>query len=567
MKLMLKVALILSFGGVAYLYPQTIAPGTFKHIVIIVQENRTPDNIFGAGPASHLGCGTEDPFTPGVDVENGGETNVSGSDVLLCNVSQPMNNGPSFDPGHFYSDWYADYHGGHMDGFCHTQGETLQQCEQAPNPYSYIQQSDVQPYFDIAKAYGFANYMFQTNEGPSYEAHQFLFTGTSAPVAPGDQQGYHWDFVLNNAGFDDSGCPYKGENGFSQWIQPDRSTIADPLQSECYTHDSLVTNSNCTNGNCDKDVSWRYYSPSPGAIWDAPAAIPEVCYGENDTTYTPDSCGTVNGGYEWLHHMTFYSVQTGAAQIFNDISNCQLQQVTWVIPDKAWSDHPSFDNTVSPPYGPSWVGDIIDSIGKSYSSSNGNCDYWGTAPTNSEPTAIFVVWDDWGGFFDHVATPPQDIWTGMSQGGDSWSCAAPNQWGCGYTYGLRVPLLVVSEYTGTLSNGQYSGYVSGACGGRGMPMCPNLSNPYVHDFGSILRFTEYNFGLPFIDQTPDHGYADQNPLDGQNGNIPLSDFFSLWTGQGSAGRTFVAITTPYSWSQFETYYATHSATPTGPDTE
>lgn len=92
MKFPLKVALLMSFGA-AYLYPQTIAPGTFKHIIIIVQENRTPDNIFGAGPATHFGCGIEDPFTPGVDVENGGDTNVGGSDTLICNVSQPMNNG------------------------------------------------------------------------------------------------------------------------------------------------------------------------------------------------------------------------------------------------------------------------------------------------------------------------------------------------------------------------------------------------------------------------------------------------------------------------------------------
>lgn len=242
-----------------------------------------------------------------------------------------------------------------MDGFCHGY-PSLQRCEQAPSAYSYVQQSDVQPYFDIAKAYGFANYMFQTNEGPSFEAHQFLFTGTSAPVAPNDpRHDYHWDFVLNNAGFNDSGCPYTGQNGYSKWIQPDRTTKDDPLETECYTHDSLVTSSNCTNGNCDKSVTWRYYSPNAGVIWDAPAAIPEVCYGENDARYAANAaCGTENGGYEW-QHMSFYTGPLQGAPIFNDISNCQLQQVSWVIPDYAWSDHPSFNGTVSPPYGPSWV--------------------------------------------------------------------------------------------------------------------------------------------------------------------------------------------------------------------
>jgi len=100
-------------------------------------------------------------------------------------------------------------------------------------------------------------------------------------------------------------------------------------------------------------------------------------------------------------------------------------------------------------------------------------------------------------------------------------------------------------------------------------MCPNFgqNDTYLHDFGSILRFTEYNFGLPLIDQGPDHGYADQNALDGQGESIPLSDFFPLWTGQNSAGRQFVEISTPYPPNFFQTYYTTHSATPTGPDTE
>jgi hypothetical protein len=128
---------------------------------------------------------------------------------------------------------------------------------------------------------------------------------------------------------------------------------------------------------------------------------------------------------------------------------------------------------------------------------------------------------------------------------------------------------VASKYTGTLSDGQYSGYVSGACGGLGMPGCSNFGqfDIYAHDFGSILRFTEYNFNLPIIDNTGDNGYADANPLDGGDGNTPLSDFFPLWTAQGSAGRPFVTIHTPYSASVFQTYYTDHSATPTGPDTD
>lgn len=43
-------------------------------------------------------------------------------------------------------------------------------------------QSILDTYFHIASQYGFANWMFQTNQGPSFPAHQFLFSGSSAPI-------------------------------------------------------------------------------------------------------------------------------------------------------------------------------------------------------------------------------------------------------------------------------------------------------------------------------------------------------------------------------------------------
>lgn len=99
-----------------------------------------------------------------------------------------------------------------------------------------MQKSDVQPYFDIATNYGFANYMFQTNEGPSFPAHQFLFTGTSAPVAPHDSNGYYLDFVSENVnsgyGFEYSGCPYTG-TVFPSWAYADGSEHPEQRNSEC----------------------------------------------------------------------------------------------------------------------------------------------------------------------------------------------------------------------------------------------------------------------------------------------------------------------------------------------
>jgi phospholipase C len=96
--------------------------------------------------------------------------------------------------------------------------------------------------------------------------------------------------------------------------------------------------------------------------------------------------------------------------------------------------------------GPSWVASIVNAIGIS-SACDGGAGYW-------RDTAIVIVWDDWGGWYDHEQP------TILAQpGGD-------------YQYGFRVPLVFVSAYTP-------AGYIDNA----------------RHDFGSILRFVEHNFGI------------------------------------------------------------------------
>ena len=50
----------------------------------------------------------------------------------------------------------------------------------------YVDPSDVQPYFQLGEQYTFGDRMFQTNQGPSFPAHQFIISGTSAPTAASD---------------------------------------------------------------------------------------------------------------------------------------------------------------------------------------------------------------------------------------------------------------------------------------------------------------------------------------------------------------------------------------------
>ena len=386
-------------------------------------------------------------------------------------------------------------------------------------------------------------YMFQTSEGPSSPAHQFLFTGTSAPVKPNDQYGYYLDFVADaQQGTDYFGCQHAGPG--MEWVYPNGTLTPDPLDSECWAHDTLVTAAaDCQNGYCDRPgVTWGYYGPSGTAlsIWDAPGANPQTCYGQaSPPPAYPTACynwpGTEYGDHVHLSGQNGYS----DAPIFDDLYGCKLPMISYVIPDQQWSDHPyQSGKSSSLSLGPYWVGDIINAVGTACSGK-----YW----SGSEPTAIFVVWDDWGGWYDHI--PPWAYYRGTST-----SCTgyAPNNWGCGYVSGFRVPFLVVSAWTGTQTQNGVTNYVSGACSPS---TCPNYgqNNVYVHDFGSILAFTEWNFNFsPKTIDWADKGYADYNAPDwgpggaGNPSNVPLMDFFGL-----SQPRQFGPIsTTPYPYTCF-----------------
>jgi Phosphoesterase family len=325
-------------------------------------------------------------------------------------------------------------------------------------------------------------------------------------------------------------------------VYTDESNAGALLQSECYPHDTLVTNS-----SGDKGVTWGYYTPSVPAIWNAPEALSEVCVVQPD-----GSCG----GPEWTHVHVADVGGYSDAPIFDDLKNCTLPAISWVIPDKRYSDHAKEDNTG---FGPSFVGDIVDAVGEGMAGStcNGlsNPHYWRT-----EPTAILIVWDDWGGWFDHVK--PWAVYKEDST--HKTTCptnVAPNGWGCGYVSGFRVPLLVVSPYTP-------AGTISGKCGTTGYPACGFTTSevfPYVHDFGSILAFTEQNFNLPPIDKA-DKGYADYNAPDwsaDHASHIPLSDFF------GSTAYNFTNINTSQPYTCFQNF-GTCTNTPyvsDGPDSD
>jgi phospholipase C len=276
----------------------------------------------------------------------------------------------------------------------------------------------VNPYLKLATQYGWANYMFQTNQGPSFPAHQFIFGGTSAPSASDDAAGV---YVADNlvGGGNMYGC-IADATARVKLIMPDSSENQSIYP--CFEHTTMAD-------ILPAGITWRYYAPSAGSVWNAPNAISHIC----QSTGPGGTCH----GVDWVDNVDLTS-----ADVLTHIANCQLRSISWVIPTGQNSDHAGSNDGG----GPSWVASLVNAIGN-----NTTCDgagYW-------KDTAIVVTWDDWGGWYDH-ASPP----------------IPPPPFG-GYQFGFRVPMFFVSAYTP-------DGYID------------NVN----HDFGSILRFIEANFGIP-----------------------------------------------------------------------
>ncbi len=369
--------------------------GTFtpiQHVVIIFQENRTPDNLF------------HDPvlIARGADIASSG-LNSKGKTIPL----KPVRLANNWDMRHNHVPFLLEYDDGKMDGADRVPLLCQPHCPltAGATQFGYVQASDVGPYFQMAEQYTFADRMFQTNQGASFPAHQFIISGTSAPTATSDLFASENPQGGNKPGVD-TGCTAPSYE-YVKLIDP--AGLESQTQYPCFEHAS-ITDFLDTAG-----LTWRYYTTSGGLLWTGPNAIEHMRLG-------PD----------WAN------VITPNTAILTDIAQGKLPAVSWVIPRGQASDHPNTNLG----QGPSWVASVVNAIGNSKS--------W-------DSTAILITWDDWGGWFDHVAPPIVNS----------------------YEFGLRVPLVVVSPYA-------KAAYISHK----------------THDFGSLLKFIETTYGLPSL------GYAD-----------------------------------------------------------
>ena len=128
-----------------------------EHVVIIVQENRSVDDLFQ--------------FLPGADTRSWGY-NSKGEKINL----RPVSLTARFDQNHQHPDFLTSYAKGAMDGWDLV--ECAGECHNA-TPFAFVPRVQVRPYYAMAEQYAFADRMFQTNEGPTFPAHQYLISGTS----------------------------------------------------------------------------------------------------------------------------------------------------------------------------------------------------------------------------------------------------------------------------------------------------------------------------------------------------------------------------------------------------
>jgi phospholipase C len=365
--------------------PDVGARGHIKHVVIIIQENRSFDSLFyGFKGANYATTGK---------IHTGQTVNL---------VSVPLT--APYELCHEYADALTDLDSGNMDGFDLCQAEVLKGYKPPKYPeYVHVATSEMTPYFRMARRYGLADNFFSSQLDGSFVAHQYLIAA-QAGMAINVPSAAPWGCDAP------AGTTIQLVNSHGQ---PTKKVFP------CFNYTTLASELDA------KQLGWRYYSPPPsdilGYIWSA-----------------YDAVAPIREGGDWATDAV-----SPQCQILSDAAAGNLPAVTWVVPNWTDSDHPLSQSAT----GPKWVTAVVNAIGES--------SLW-------DSTAIFVVWDDWGGFYDHVVPPSVD-WDGL---------------------GMRVPLIAISPFAkqGAITHSEY-------------------------EFSSILRSIEDLLGLQTMTPRDKHATA------------------------------------------------------------
>jgi phospholipase C len=297
--------------------------------------------------------------------------------------------------------------GGKMDRFNQLPGAIQDGRDIADSEYD---ESDVPAYWSYARAFTLDDHFFSTIMGPSFPNHLVTIAASSANTFdnPRGQTKSAWGCDGGKYSVVDSIDPNTGRRYLTKPCF-DIPTMADTMQK---VH-----------------VTWKYYAPGAfhsGYIWSAFDAIRHIRYSKLWKTNVPSDTSFVK-----------------------DVKAGRLPSVSWLVTSEQLSEHPPYSMCE----GENWTVDQINAVMKSK--------YW-------SDTLIVMTWDDFGGFYDHVAPPKLDY----------------------LSFGPRVPTIVISPYArkGRIDHNTY-------------------------DFTSILKFIEDDFRLPYLTGRDHHADSIEGSLD------------------------------------------------------
>jgi phospholipase C len=351
-----------------------------RHVVVIVQENRSFDSYFGTFPGAD-----------GIPMRDG-HPSVCSTDPVTRVCVRPYHDPSDRNAGgpHDHVDALRDVDGGRMDGFerqarygrdvpcaANVDAPRCSLAAHAPDVMGYHDAREIPNYWTYARDFVLQDHMFQSDSSWSLPAHLYLVSGWSAR------------------------CRRTGDPGSCRAaVQAPGSPPGGPQNPTGKPPDYAWTD--LTYLLHRDHISWRYYvakGAEPDCADDAMFCAPVPQDAKTPGIWNP---------LPWFDTVR-RDHQLGDIQPLRDFYAAarkgDLPAVAWITPAQSVSEHPPA--LVST--GQAYVTGLVNAVMRSRD--------W-------RSTAIFLCWDDWGGFYDHVPPPRVD-----AQG-----------------YGLRVPALVISPY-------------------------------------------------------------------------------------------------------------------------
>jgi phospholipase C len=269
--------------------------------------------------------------------------------------------------------------------------------------YTQFEEEDIPNYFHWARRYVLCDNFFASAHGPSYPNHFYSIAG---------QSGGAFDNPENIQSRKEEGKSYKSWG--CDAIGEDVFVLVRDEHGYITKHDTCFRFKTVGDQLLEQGIDWAFYSAEwgqPGYFWSAYNGIEQIFHTDL-----------------WHEHIR------PVDRLLDDLDRGDLPAVTWITPRFELSDHPPWSSC----FAHNWVTAIVDRIMRG--------PMW-------KHTAIFITWDEWGGFYDHVP-PPRVDHLGL---------------------GFRVPMLVISPYA-------KRGYIDDARG----------------EFSSPLKFIADNWGLSYL---------------------------------------------------------------------